>query len=189
MRTFYYINVDLDRTLVDFDKGVLNYSNKSFKEMTTFEKADFWRTVPKDFFLNLEPFDYTKEFFNKICEYGMPVNILTALPYRVLDCSGKEDKELLQKVWRQSISSKTLWVQKVLGHNVPIKFSKTASSKGTHIITKRDVLIDDSTRAVGSWLDSGGLGILHHPKSYLASLAHLEESHNEFVQVLKNGSL
>ena len=131
--------LDLDGVMVDFDKHKYRLKNhfESDREM--------WEEVNKvpHWFLNLDPMPDAFELW----EFLEPYNptILTAIPRTAQKEHAAEDK-------RQ-------WVKNHLGDNVNV-ITCYGIEKQLHA-NPSAILIDDSGRNIGQWINKGGIGILH----------------------------
>jgi len=149
----YKIFVDLDGVLTDFDKniqdGFLREFNKengtNIKDGFEFEdeygSIELWKRVGKlgiEFWSEMPWMKDGKKLWNYIKEY---------------------DTEVLTKPSKQKIckQGKQIWCKRELGNDVKVNISnnKYEYSKPNHI------LIDDLEKNINSWIDAGGIGILH----------------------------
>ena len=136
---------DLDGVLADFELGVKELTGKSTDEMS----IDYmWKRIITSgkFFIDLQPYDYTNEFWKKLKQYGngKPI-ILTGLP----------NSKFAKKVKKQ----KQQWCKKYLDADVEVI---TCMSKDKHQYSNHlSILIDDRISQRKNWEENKGF-FIHH---------------------------
>jgi 5'(3')-deoxyribonucleotidase len=77
----------------------------------------------------------------------------TGLPWEILTAAGVINRELV--VW-----DKQEWIKEHVSPTVVVTCTMTGSQKGMFAI-KGSVLVDDRQKNLDSWIEHGGIGILH----------------------------
>lgn len=141
----YQIFCDLDGVLTNFDKAwkKLGISDKDFRSYQEEVGDAYAYTVLKkrggiDFWIEMEWLDDGKDLWNFIKKYN-PIILTTPANF-------EESKE-----------GKKIWVQKNLGDDIRIIFSKNKEKYAN----SRNILIDDYQKKIDDWIEHGGIGILH----------------------------
>lgn len=155
------IFIDLDGVLADFLLYVrkmygldlklkTNHHNKNFERA----KSQMWQDIEKhpEFWSNLPILPDALELW-KFFEPLNPI-ILTAAP---------KNYGLNSKEFQNAAKHKALWVKNHLAMNDSSRFICTFSNqKFLHMVPGEiNVLIDDMTPVISSWMNHGGIGILH----------------------------
>lgn len=146
----YKIFVDLDGVLVDFDKRSAELFNIDPREVEGDKqlKRQFWQNVKqhlaagKQFWGDMDPRPDAFDLWGYVKKHNP--TILTA--------SGVTGKE-------QATREKHEWVRKHLGPNVPTIVVQDGKDKAQYAAPNH-ILIDDRMKAIGPWIDKGGVGIL-----------------------------
>ena len=141
MEQKYIMFVDLDGVIVDFIKGYYELTGTDISG-SFHDDENFWDPINKagyDFWINLTWTEDGKELWNYIKKYNP--EILSA-PSRQDDSRvGKHD-----------------WVRKELpGSHLILRSAKNKKE----FASPNSILIDDLQKNVDSWIESGGIGILH----------------------------
>ena len=138
----YKIYVDMDGVLVDFIKGYFELTgidiSGSFRDDT-----DFWDPIDKSgykFWIGLEWKRDGKKLWSYIKKYR-PI-ILSAPSMKIESRIGKMD-------W---IKKELPWYRLIL---------RSAENK-KEFANEKSILIDDRPENIQSWIESGGIGILHN---------------------------
>ena len=147
------IYVDMDRVLVDFDRGLLELCNFTPINQDTCAKEQddqlhlAMKEVPH-FYGKLKPIEEGLDMFRIIYEkYGNKCEILSGIP--------TPDWGILH-----TKSDKEEWVKKYMGPEI-IVHAVYRKEKGNYCKGSKYLLIDDSTRNINAWTAAGGTGILH----------------------------
>lgn len=148
----YKLFVDLDGVLVDF----YNHAQQLFPHIDIKaarernpEKKMFWKAVKQHidsgepFWGGMPPMPDAMVLWNHVKQFHP--TILTATGYTAKDVSAREKQE---------------WVRQHLGPNVPIILVEEAKHKSEYAAPNH-ILIDDQNKAIGPWVEKGGVGILH----------------------------
>lgn len=139
----YEIFIDLDGVLCNFDKAWLNLGISKltlddYKEKFSANKA--WKQIHAagvDFWANMEWMPDGKKLWNNVKKHEP--TILTSPSKKEVSKEGK-----------------TKWVERELGKDVPLIFSR---DKFEHASENR-ILIDDSEKKINNWIEHNGIGIL-----------------------------
>jgi 5'(3')-deoxyribonucleotidase len=133
----YEFFLDLDGVLVDFDKSKHRLKFRSDKEM--------WAEVDKTphWFLTLDPMPDHMDLWNFLRHYQ--VTILTAIPKTAQKEHAAQDKRD--------------WVMNYIQPDVHIITCFGAEKQ--NYAHPKGILIDDTGRNIGQWMNKGGIGILH----------------------------
>jgi hypothetical protein len=147
------IFVDLDGTLVDMERGVLEVTGKDIKEHYATNVGAMWKKLAHipSFFTKLDWMPDGKELWDFVKDHNP--TILTGLP-----------------IGKWAAPQKKAWCVNKLGTNIPVI---TCMSKDKHLYcSPGDILIDDRESTRKSWEEAGGIFILH---------TSAEESINQLV--------
>ncbi len=153
--------VDLDGTLADFEKRVLEITGKMPNAMPC---SKMWRAIEdsRDFFGTLEWMPGAKDMWNT---YLKPLNptILSGVP--------DSDSRWAHK-------QKLAWCVRNLGPDVPVVLCATRDKN--KYSGPGSVLIDDRERTRRPWEEKGGI-FVHHtaPEDSVRQLEHILGSHNQ----------
>lgn len=143
--TIKEIFVDLDGVLADFDEKVERLTG--LKPDAPEKDQVMWDKLEKipHFYLDLKLMPGARDLWNRVERYQP--TILTAVPSR------KTPMQI------ESANDKVVWVAQNFGNHVSVivtlsKLKHTCGKPG-------DVLIDDRKENIDSWIEMGGIGILH----------------------------
>lgn len=131
----------MDGVLVDFDKGYEKLTGRDIRGQHLTDKS-FWDPINRagyDFWFNLEWMSDGKKLWGYIEKYG---------------------PELLSAPSRQPDSrvAKHDWVKK---HLPGITLNLRSAKHKKDFAAPSHILIDDRVDNINSWIDAGGIGILH----------------------------
>lgn len=138
--------LDLDGVMVDFDKSKERFKFRSDKEMWTHIKS-----IPH-WFLTLDPMPDFKLLWDYL-QGKYDVTILTAVPKMLPE---------------EAAADKRAWVMNYLGKDVKIitcfgaEKQEYAQTRYTDVDwPDSNILVDDTGRNIGQWINKGGIGVLH----------------------------
>jgi len=137
----YKIYCDMDGVLVDFDKGYLKLTGRDISG-THSNDSTFWDPINRagyDFWRNLEWMLDGKELWDHIKKY---------------------EPELLSAPSRQPESrvAKHDWVKE---HLPGVTLNLRSAKHKKDFASPNHILIDDRVDNITSWVEAGGIGILH----------------------------
>ena len=137
----YKIYCDMDGVLVDFDKGYEKLTGINIRGTHT-NDTTFWDPINRagyDFWRNLEWMLDGKELWDYIKKY---------------------EPELLSAPSRQPESrvAKHDWVKE---HLPGVTLNLRSAKHKKDFASPNHILIDDRVDNINSWIDAGGIGILH----------------------------
>jgi PAS domain-containing protein len=148
----YYIYLDMDGVVADFDKR--------FKDLSGFLPNDFVDKYGKNAFWDLIDEKHKVSFWRGI--EVMPgakklVDFVSKYPYEMLTAPS---------VKKQSVIGKSLWIRDKVGTLYPSQPKVTyRAAKEKHNVksdlTKNDILIDDKKSTIDSWNAKGGTAIFY----------------------------
>jgi 5'(3')-deoxyribonucleotidase len=142
------IFLDMDGVLADFNVGVENLTGTPFPN-TLQGHNDYderkEELTNKRLFRHLPPMPDMHDLVGYVRHTGLPWEILTA--------AGVINRELV--VW-----DKQEWIKEHVSPTVVVTCTMTGSQKGMFAI-KGSVLVDDRQKNLDSWIEHGGIGILH----------------------------
>lgn len=146
--------LDLDGVMVDFERGLENLRHHE-------SKGAMWKEIKRtpNWFLGLKPKKDYWELWDWL-QGKYDITILTALP-RYMPQEADADK----REWVRKYLSNTVRVTTCFG------IEKQDYAMGYNI------LIDDSGRNIGQWINQGGIGILHRDAK--TTIEILKELNNE----------
>jgi len=150
--------IDLDGVLADFDAFVLKHMGRIFNHQSGPADRTMWDFLSsvENMYFKLEPTPYAFKLFDLVMENDPKAEILTAIPRRTTLASAEQDKRD--------------WVKKYFG-DIPVNIGPYSKDKWKHA-TPGDILIDDRTDNIDSWINQGqGVGILHVYDDYPATAA------------------
>ena len=141
MENAYCLFIDLDGVLVDFRKGYEDLTGININGMFR-DDEEFWTPINKagyDFWINLKWKPDGKQMWNYIKNYN-PI-ILSAPSRKDESRIGKHD-----------------WVKREIpGAQLILRTAKNKKE----FACPQCILIDDLQSTVDSWIEAGGIGILH----------------------------
>jgi len=163
------VYLDMDGVLADFDKFVHDNMGRVFVHAdgpgADLDMWNFLKSVPH-MYLNLEPTPYCHELVEAAKALGAKVEILTAVPRRVVIEEANQDK--------------IDWARKHLGPDIKVNFGPYSGDKWKHA-KPGDVLLDDRHSNIQEWINHGmGFGILHEYKDHTRSLSALKSLAGRF---------
>lgn len=143
--------VDMDGVACDFNKEASRMVGRSYEELTSHEKIDFWHyTLTPEFFERLEPAPFLDEFLDGAMDFfDGDVRFLTALPLNRKDLA------------YQSAACKMNWVRRNCKRDIPVTFGPFAIDKQRHCLGKTYSLLDDNKKNVAQWQARGGIAVHH----------------------------
>lgn len=135
--------LDLDGVMADFDAYFVSYFQEDHKQMSD---SKMWKMIEGhgDFFRNLPPCPGALEFFQGIKDLN-PI-ILTACP---------------KTFYSNAAIQKRKWVRKHLSPDIMVLPVLGGKNKPLFMHDFGDILIDDFGSNCESWVDHGGLAIVH----------------------------
>ncbi|MFW6219633.1 MAG: hypothetical protein ACOC33_02190 [bacterium] len=142
----YSIFVDMDGVLVDFVSGYLNSTGLTKQEMDYLDNNDsklFWKPINDlgfEWWSNLNWMKDGKKLWNYVLPYN-PTILSAPTTSNTKDC----------------IIGKKIWIKKHLG-DIPYIFERNKYIYAD----STNILIDDTKEKIDSWVDNGGIGILHN---------------------------
>lgn len=143
---------------IDMDGVTANFEGKAFELF-----GDKWRTEINspgwgrfkeypNLYEILDPYPKARELYERCCELmgdKNQVRALTALPSRA------------KNYFPDAARDKILWNQRHISKDFRTYFGPLAKDKQHHVMTSRDILIDDMERNIEQWNAKGAIGILH----------------------------
>jgi hypothetical protein len=137
----YKIYCDMDGVLIDFDKGYEKLTGRDIRGQHLTDES-FWGPINRagyDFWFNLEWMSDGKKLWGYIEKYN---------------------PELLSAPSRQPDSrvAKHDWVKK---HLEGVTLNLRSAKHKKDFAAPNHILIDDRVDNINSWIDAGGIGILH----------------------------
>lgn len=154
------IYFDLDGVMVNFEKAIVESCDIHYWDRT---KDKYWHIIDKipNFYYNLEPLPGAYLMFVAVLEKHGPdvVEVLTGAP--------KPTGTLAT-----ACDDKRRWFKDYVRHDIVVNTIEGGKNKYKYLEENPGaLLIDDYDRNIKSWIEHGGIGILHtDPDSTLAKL-------------------
>ena len=146
------IFLDLDGTVVDFDKQIFKHTGKHAKELDK-DKKTFYKILaeaPIEFWSTMEWLPNGKTLYNHLTNNYENIKILST------------PAEPWKKTYNKSIIGKNIWIKRELGlADDKIILSDRKEQFVNPKNPKNSVLIDDRIKNIDKWNGVGGTGILY----------------------------